>query len=109
MLEGACSNHPYPDMWFPEQTQGKQSRQRFELLAEQTLLALSYCETCPVKAECLEIGMQPRNAENGIWGGTLPGERLAMRGRSVKTTPVRDAIVFAERIRAWQSVTENLG
>lgn len=50
-------------------------------------------------------GMKKENLENGIWGGTLPGDRIVMSGASQAGTFRKDAIVFAERMKAWQEIS----
>jgi hypothetical protein len=49
--------------------------------------------------------MKEENIEHGIWGGLLAGERILLsRGR--KTGSAREqAIVFAEGVRTWQSIS----
>jgi WhiB family redox-sensing transcriptional regulator len=40
--------------------------------------ALALCDTCPVRAQCLEYAL--RNKESyGVWGGTTPEQRRRMR------------------------------
>lgn len=41
-------------------------------------LAKSLCAGCPVREECLAAGMSERY---GVWGGTTPEERRALRRR----------------------------
>ena len=36
------------------------------------------CESCPVRQECLEVAMADTLLD-GLWGGTTPAERKAMR------------------------------
>jgi len=38
--------------------------------------AVAVCQTCPVRADCLEAGMAERH---GIWGGTTERERVRLR------------------------------
>ena len=40
--------------------------------------AKAVCRACPVKAECLELGMTERE---GIWGGLSARERRVLRRR----------------------------
>lgn len=42
-------------------------------------VALRFCKTCPVKAECLDYAL--KHEIEGIWGGTLPVERRHMRAK----------------------------
>lgn len=38
------------------------------------------CRQCPVTAECLEVALsRPAHSDEGIWGGTTPKERRAIR------------------------------
>lgn len=75
-------------------------------ISEAVTTAVNICHACPVKTACLAEGMKPENIDNGIWGGTLPGERLLMSGINFgKSTERRDAVVFAERIKAWQEMS----
>lgn len=110
MLKGAaCTNHSDPDLWFPEYPSHKPSAEQIEVLVDRTIYALTICNQCPVKQECLDIGMRYVNIEQGIWGGTLPGERLVAAGRSLKYKHAGDAVVFAERVRdrikVWESMS----
>lgn len=103
---GSCTGHPNPDLWFPEfDTVGRPSNASRALLAKSVQYAINICRGCPVRQECLAEGMKNENLENGIWGGTLPGERIVMSGASQSGTFRRDAIVFAERMRAWQEIS----
>ncbi len=44
--------------------------------------ALAVCATCLVQAHCLELSLSHwAIGQHGIWGGTLPGERKALRDR----------------------------
>jgi WhiB family redox-sensing transcriptional regulator len=36
------------------------------------------CATCPVRVQCLEFALE-HNERDGIWGGTTPRERRAIR------------------------------
>lgn len=104
---GLCSTHPEPDLWFPEQPQGKPSQASRKRLAKQVLLAVSICQECPVKQECLAEGMKPENIDYGIWGGVLAGERIVASGMETKYAIRRDAIVFAEGVKKWQSILQD--
>jgi hypothetical protein len=103
--KGLCAKHPSPDLWFPEQPQGRPTQAKRKIVASKVMLALSICDDCPIKAECLAEGMKPENIEHGIWGGMLAGERILTAGIDTNRTIRRDAIVFAEGVRAWQSIS----
>ena len=104
-MRGLCSTHPNPDLWFPEQPQGRPSERKRKILANKVMLATAICAGCPVKAECLAEGMKPENIEHGIWGGLLAGERIRL-SRTRRSGTIREqAIAFAEGVRAWESIS----
>ena len=45
-------------------------------------LALTVCNRCPLRLECLALGLKDEDMPFGIWGGTLPGERYLMTGNT---------------------------
>lgn len=53
------------DLWFPEASQSGVAAR-----------AKAICATCPVRALCLQEGL---NEIHGVWGGTTPQERKALR------------------------------
>lgn len=63
-------------------------------------LAIDICNRCPLKAECLEMGMQPENIRWGIWGGTFAGERLAATGKVFRRNTDVNFIAKARRLRS---------
>ncbi len=63
----------HPDVWFPDLERGEKRTASLE----DALLALQVCEGCPIKKACLNFAMQDVDAIGyGIYGGTLPYERL---------------------------------
>jgi len=70
-LHGACRGAD-PELFFPE---GGGWR-----AAEQELAAKRVCDSCLVRKACLTWALTVPEAE-GIWGGTTPVERRALRGR----------------------------
>jgi WhiB family transcriptional regulator, redox-sensing transcriptional regulator len=45
--------------------------------------ARAICAGCEVQGECLEFALRnPEETEYGVWGGTMPGQRRRLRGRS---------------------------
>lgn len=70
------------DIWFPlppnhgwshdepKQKKPRKHREpgRRQIYAEQVAFAISICDECPVKAECL-ADAESRNEQYGIWGG----------------------------------------
>ena len=66
--------------------------------AEGTAQAKALCATCPVKAECLEAGM---NEHFGIWGGLSEKQRKKLRN------PVRAAVAAHGTISGWDRHKRN--
>lgn len=57
-------------------------------------LVTRYCNTCPVKKECLVTALQleaeDENRRHGIWGGTTPAQRSILAARwGIKKKPRR--------------------
>lgn len=65
--EVACEQ--YPDLFFPEDIPDPEYRQAA------TISAKFLCNGCVVKVTCFEYALQS-NQKHGIWGGTLPSERI---------------------------------
>lgn len=63
--EAACRGAD-PDLFFPERGQS-------------VAPARELCDRCPVRAECLDVGLGERF---GIWGGTSERERRHLRRAS---------------------------
>lgn len=105
-MRGLCSTHPNPDLWFPEEQQGRgrPTRAAHERMVENALTAMAICQECPIRTKCLELGMTADNIDHGIWGGMLAGERIILAGASRGGTIREQAITFAEGVRAWQSI-----
>lgn len=77
--EAACVGYD-PKYWDTTTRNGRTSRLGTVRIGgvrikreRQIALAKAVCDTCPVITLCLELGM---NEEEGIWGKTLPDERL---------------------------------
>jgi hypothetical protein len=68
------------------------------------LEALEICAKCPIIKECKEIGMTDEHIDNGVWGGTLSGERIALRYPDKKDKERVNKINFAHRVRQAQRV-----
>ena len=78
-LRGNCTSDDNPDAWFPTMpTTGGNVATIMKNLAPDIKYAIGMCSRCPVRDKCLEEGMKPENLAYGIWGGTLPGQRIAM-------------------------------
>jgi hypothetical protein len=67
--------------------------------------AVELCNQCPIKVECLALGMQDENISNGIWGGKTAGERVLstgmVRDNYAQQSDKGKAIDFYERIKPW--------
>ena len=69
-----------PAMWFPDSTWGTvgQGGDERRLLLRR---CREICADCPIRDECLRSAL--RNSESGVWAGTTPKQRRALReGRS---------------------------
>jgi len=69
-------------------------------------MALEICAACPIREQCLEVGMQDDDIRYGIWGGLLSGERLALRAKltgkrltNAETMAVSGARIVRERLK----------
>lgn len=73
-MKPACRDSGlHPDVWFPDLERGEKRNAS----AEDALLALQVCASCPIQKACLNFAMQDQDAIGyGIYGGTLPYERL---------------------------------
>lgn len=104
-IQGLCTGSSDPDLWFsdtPDQLPGKRGHVGVEKKREmivRTIAAIAICEACPVKQACLAEGMKPQNIDFGVWGGTLPGERLALTNRSLRSSETVNRIAFAKQVR----------
>lgn len=65
MQKAECKNHN-PQMWWPSKSEAPNP------------VAISICNRCPVKDECLEYAVQDPEC-HGIWGGTSHKERIRIR------------------------------
>jgi hypothetical protein len=104
---GTCLSHDDPDIWFAGEvdladptssinTNSLEARKQ----VENAITALSICRSCPAKNNCLEIGMSGDSLQYGIYGGTMPGERMAMLGRVTRNSGIRQKVRFANKVRS---------
>jgi hypothetical protein len=107
-IVGLCTGHENPDIWFADSTDqvgsGQPRRDVTMKRLTDTLEALSICNVCPVKALCLVEGMKDENIDNGIWGGTLSGERIQRSRTDIRAYYRKNRIAFARRVRELQKV-----
>lgn len=59
-----------PELWFPVGSTGP------ALMQEQE--AIAYCQTCPIRQECLLNALE-RGEDHGVWGGMSAADRRALR------------------------------
>ncbi len=67
----ACRDLP-PDSFFPVAAPGTDAYE------QQAAAALAACRACPVRVPCREYAVS-HSPEWGIWAGTTPADRSAMR------------------------------
>ena len=105
-MQGACAGHEEPDLWFSDSSEqegsGRIPRATSERLIKNALLALSICNRCPITKECLALGMEDENIDNGIWGGTMSGERLMLSLNNIRSMERIKKVEFAKRVRSVQ-------
>ncbi|HEY1820211.1 MAG TPA: WhiB family transcriptional regulator [Trebonia sp.] len=62
-----------PDQWYPVSAPGAAARR-------EAAHAITVCTGCVVRMHCLELSLRHWTVgQHGIWGGTLPDERVALR------------------------------
>lgn len=105
---GLCVGSDNPDLWFAGEveqeigekwTNTKAQKQKVLLEIDKAVSALSVCSNCPAKVNCLELGLRGTQVYYGIYGGTMPGERLLMLKRSVKKAEYMVKVNFARKVR----------
>lgn len=106
-MEGLCSTHDEPDLWFSDVPESIRDTGRLTIKEKQEIInnaivALSICGKCDSKAECFAEGMKPENIDNGIWGGTMSGERILLAGVATNREDRKQRIAFAHRVRTNQ-------
>jgi len=67
-----------PELFFPEGTTEPARRQEGQ--------AKQICMACPVRIACLSWALR-QGVESGIWGGTDPGQRRAIRAVLIMRMP----------------------
>lgn len=106
---GLCANHDDPDLWFAgevEQEEGevwrntKDQRRRYNAEVDKAISALAVCKNCPAKDNCLQLGLRGLpQASFGIYGGTMPAERLGILGKLNTNGYIQQKVNFARRVR----------
>lgn len=103
--DGLCVGHPTPDMWFRSIPDPRWSESTRLKVDGDILEAIATCNQCPVRRECLEIGLHIDNEYHGVWGGKLAGERLEINGR----TPLDGASLTRQLIMQSREFTRKYG
>ena len=95
-----------PDLWWYERVNHRK-KEDFEEQVLRLQVAIEYCNDCPVRKQCLEMGLQKENMmEGGVWGGLMYSERLYLTGHK------RHASISAEhrlRQRVRNKVVKLIG
>lgn len=89
--QGNCNRHPDPDLWHYNNSNDSET-QKLEVL--RSVEAIELCNICPVRAKCLEQGLERENLEftgghGSIWGGLLTVERYLLTTKKPQETMVR--------------------
>lgn len=71
-----CRDQPQEVFYGHEQREGTR-RHRPTMTVDEVRYAKSFCQECPVAAQCLEAALEGGEV-NGVWGGTTPNERRAI-------------------------------
>lgn len=92
-VNAACAHGDAdPDWWFPVSVSTDATRR-------EAADALRVCKTCPVRARCLELSLRHwKIGQHGIWGGTLPAERKALRDQ---LATIHRAAMLAAVPQSW--------
>jgi hypothetical protein len=107
-MQGLCTGHENPDLWFSESVDSDNERvgtnenaPEYKQRIANVVSAIAICNVCPSKGDCLTEGLKHENLENGIWGGSLPGERLLLVNASLSWGGRRSMVRFAQRVRSY--------
>ena len=107
-MQGLCTGHDNPDLWFSESIDSDGERvgtndnaPEYKQRIANVVTAIAICNRCPSKADCLTEGLKRENLDNGIWGGSLPGERLILVNASLSWGGRRSMVRFAQRVRSY--------
>jgi hypothetical protein len=107
--KGLCVGSDDPDLWFAGEadrddnekwTNNKEQKARANAEVDKAISALMVCRNCPAKDNCLELGMRGTpQIHFGIYGGTMPGERIVMLGKTTKNKYNENKVNFARKVR----------
>ena len=106
-MTGLCTTHENPDLWFEDSGDLFEKRLgstnpniKFEQRRANMLIAMEICTKCPIRTNCLSEGMKEENLDYGIWGGLLPGERIALADTLKASTDRKARMSVAKNIRS---------
>lgn len=106
-MTGLCTTHENPDLWFEDSGDLFEKRLgstnpniKFEQRRANMLIAMDICTKCPIRTNCLSEGMKEENLDYGIWGGLLPGERIALADTFKSSTDRKARMSVAKNIRS---------
>lgn len=81
----ASCNTEDPELWWYDYPMGNKNGELSVDSKEviyKVATAVAICNQCPVKNECLEMGLKTQNLHTGsIFGGKIFSERLALSGK----------------------------
>ena len=95
-IDANCASDADPDAWFLDYNIDQRDMPRL-------LRALTLCESCPVKKECLQVGLTDADLNEGIRGGLFPAERIMLR-----FTSNRRGVVHRNKIKTAQELRRRL-
>lgn len=72
-LDQALCTQSDPEAWFPD-------------IGGSARAAVAVCARCPIQARCLAVALSLPNDLDGVWGGTTPNQRRALRRRLNRQT-----------------------
>jgi hypothetical protein len=99
MKQALCTSSD-PNLWCYERIHknDKARREEFEEQVLRLMVAIDYCNQCPVRKQCLQMGLQKENMVGGVvYGGLLYSERVALTGHRYHISardeaPIRNAV-----------------
>lgn len=97
--DAACNGDPDPEAWWLDYNID-------DIDVPRLGRALAMCGKCPVREQCLQVGLSDSEINTGIWGGMLPGERIiarygAPRRTRVQRVKMETAAKVRQRVELW--------
>ena len=98
-IDANCASDVDPDAWFLDYNIDNGDLPRL-------LRAITLCESCPVRKECLQVGLTDADLNEGIRGGLFPAERIMMRFTSnrrgvVHRSKIKTALELRRRLKEY--------